>query len=146
MVNHTFSLDSVLYGYCIGENIEFRVYPPVLVNTLLGRSIRLRPTMARLLTYFLSHAKDKLIEDDRIIIDVFEQYGLRCSQQRLWQSIRALKVILSKCGFHRELILRVRNMGFTLSDIRVSALFLYAPDVYGDDEPGVDSECYHIKG
>ncbi|HBV8970899.1 TPA: transcriptional regulator [Klebsiella oxytoca] len=119
--------DAEIYGYCIGENIEFRVCPPVLVNICTGRSIRLRPTMARLLGYFLQHARDKLISDSRIVSDVFEQYGLKCSQQRLWQAVRALKEVLSKCGFKREFIMRIRNSGFTLSDERVVTLFLRDP-------------------
>lgn len=79
--------------------------------------------MARLLNYFLLHAKDKLIEDEKIVEDVFEKYGLQCSQQRLWQAVRALREVLSKCGFKRELILRIRNTGFTLSDERIVVLF-----------------------
>jgi len=129
---HSYALDSILYGYCIGENIEFRVYPPVLVNTLLGKSMRLRPTMARLLGYFLFHAKERVIEDERIMIDVFEQHGLKCNQQRLWQSIRALKAVLTKCGFNRDLILRIKKVGFTVSDVRVAILFCYIQNKIDD--------------
>lgn len=83
--------------------------------------------MARLLNYLLQHARDKLIKDEKIITDVFEQYGLRCSQQRLWQAVRALREVLSKCGFKREFILRVKSLGFTLSEDKVVVLFFHTP-------------------
>lgn len=118
-------VEQYLYGYCIGEHLEFRVSPALLVNTLTGVSIRLRATMARLLEYVLSHSEDRMIEDKRIMRDVFENFGLKCSKQRLWQAVNSLKTLLFKCGIYQNIIYRVNNSGFIVSDIQVSILILY---------------------
>ncbi|HCB1498031.1 hypothetical protein DET57_10197 [Klebsiella oxytoca] len=119
-------LDHHLYGYCIGDNLEFRISPALLVNTLTGISIRLRPTMARLLSYILNHSNEKMIEDEKIMRDVFENYGLKCNKQRLWQAINSLKKTLVKCGFSRFIIYRVNNNGFLVSNVRIGMLLCYS--------------------
>ncbi|WP_224232179.1 hypothetical protein, partial [Klebsiella oxytoca] len=113
-------------GYCIGDNLEFRISPALLVNTLTGISIRLRPTMARLLSYILNHSNERMIEDEKIMRDVFENYGLKCNKQRLWQAINSLKKTLAKCGFSRFIIYRVNNNGFLISNVRIGMLLCYA--------------------
>nr|WP_181375066.1 hypothetical protein [Pectobacterium carotovorum]ALG88537.1 Hypothetical protein [Pectobacterium carotovorum] len=113
------------YGYCIGDNLEFRISPALLVNTFTGVSIRLRPTMARLLSYILSHADEQVIEDEKIMRDVFENYGLKCNRQRLWQAINALKSTLAKSGFSRLIIHRVNKTGFFISNVKLGILICY---------------------
>lgn len=125
MTKNPRKLDHHLYGYCIGDNLEFRVSPALLVNTLTGISIRLRPTMARLLSFILNHSNEKIIEDDKIMRDVFENYGLKCNRQRLWQAINSLKKTLAKCGFSRFIIYRVNNNGFLISNVRIGMLLCY---------------------
>lgn len=124
MTKNSYLIDRVLYGYSIGDSLEFRVSPSILINIKTGKTLRLRATMSRLLNYLLFRSKEKLIEDERIMVDVFENYGLRCSKQRLWQSIRALKNVMMRLGYNNELILRVNNAGFTLSDVRVDMLII----------------------
>lgn len=124
MTKNPYSIDRVLYGYSIGDSLEFRVSPSVLINIKTGKTLRLRATMSRLLNYLLFRSKEKLIEDERIMVDVFENYGLRCSKQRLWQAIRSLKNVIMRLGYNKELILRVNNAGFTMSDIRISMLLI----------------------
>lgn len=124
MTKNPYSIERVLYGYNIGDCLEYRVSPNLLINIKTGKTLRLRSTMARLLNYLLYRSKEKVIEDERIMIDVFENYGLRCSKQRLWQAVRALKNAMMRLGFNKELILRVNSSGFTLSDIRVEMLLI----------------------
>lgn len=124
MTKNPYSIERVLYGYSIGECLEFRVSPALLINIKTGKTLRLRATMSRLLNYLLFRSKEKLIEDERIMVDVFENFGLRCSKQRLWQAIRALKNVMIRLGYSKELILRVNNAGFTLSDVRIDMLLI----------------------
>lgn len=126
MTQNPRKLDHHLYGYCIGDNLEFRISPALLVNTLTGISIRLRPTMARLLSYILNHSNERMIEDEKIMRDVFENYGLKCNKQRLWQAINSLKKTLAKCGFSHFIIYRVNNNGFLISNVRIGMLLCYA--------------------
>lgn len=114
-----------LYGYCLGDNLEFRIAPALLVNTLTGISMRLRPTMARLLQYILNHSNDRMIEDKKIMKEVFEDFGLKCNKQRLWQAINALKNTLFKSGCRSVAIHRVNNCGFLICNVQVSVLISY---------------------
>lgn len=125
MPKNSKNLNQVLYGYCIGSHLEFRISPALLVNTLTGVSFRLRPTMARLLQYILSHSSERIIEDKNIMREVFENFGLKCSKQRLWQAMNSLKTTLAKCGFSQVVIYRVNNSGFVVSDVHVGMLILY---------------------
>lgn len=84
MTQNPRKLDHHLYGYCIGDNLEFRISPALLVNTLTGISIRLRPTMARLLSYILNHSNERMIEDEKIM--------------RMFLRIMASSVTSSGCG------------------------------------------------
>lgn len=119
-------LPQALYGYCIGDNLEFRISPALLVNTFTGISVRLRPTMARLLQYILSHSSERMIEDKDIMREVFDNFGLKCNKQRLWQAVNALKTTLFKCGYSDMDIYRVKNNGFIISDIKIGMLILYS--------------------
>lgn len=131
-----------LYGYSIGDNIQYRLSPALLINTLSGVSLRLRPTMARLLQYILSNAGIRIIEDKDIMIHVFENYGLKCNKQRLWHSINTLKTALLKCGFTRPLFYRVNKSGFIISGVEIGVLMHYSISDIGIILP---MECHDQK-
>lgn len=131
MINNAQKIEESLYGYCIGEHLQFRVSPALLVNTFTGTCKRLRPTMARLLQYILCHSGEVVIEDKKIMEEVFENHGLKCNKQRLWQAINSLKDTLLRCGFNRMMIYRVNKNGFLVSDIHIKVLIIYRiSDVY----------------
>ncbi len=51
--------------------------------------------MARLLQYIFNHAGSRMIEDRDIMVEVFENYGLKCSKQRLWLTVTTLRTTAS---------------------------------------------------
>lgn len=118
-------IKKTLYGYSIGDNLQYRISPALLINTLTGVSLRLRPTLARLLQYILHHAGGRIIEDRDIMAEVFETHGLKCSKQRLWHSVNTLKALFMKCGFTRQIIYRVNSSGFIISGVDIGVLMHY---------------------
>lgn len=118
-------LQQALYGYSIGDNLQYRISPALLINTLSGVSLRLRPTMARLLQYILNHAGNHMIEDRDIMAEVFDNYGLKCSKQRLWHSVNTLRTVFMKCGFVQPFLYRVNNSGFIISGVEIGVLMHY---------------------
>ncbi|RWR02293.1 hypothetical protein ED28_07895 [[Pantoea] beijingensis] len=115
-----------IYGYCINDNLEFRLSPALLVNVLNGNSIRLRKTMARLLCFLLENHEATIISDTAIMTEVFECHGLRCSRQRLWKAMNTLQLTLHKCGLSTNLLSRVDKCGFAFNEKNIKTLFFYS--------------------
>jgi len=118
----------ITYGYCINDTVEFRLTSAMLVNTLNGSSVRLRKTMARLLGFLLSQAKENAIKDDVIMTEVFENFDLRCSRPRLWQAMHTLEELLRKTGVDGDVFTRQDAKGYSLRTLNVRVLF-YADDI-----------------
>jgi DNA-binding winged helix-turn-helix (wHTH) protein len=121
-------MEKDIYGYRISDGIVFCCSPPHLFNTLTGKSVRLRSTMSILLTYLINNAYMNKVSDETIMTDVFEQRGLKCSRQRLWQAIHSLEALLIKVGLSKKLVSRVDGNGYAILNLSIAVLYFYIDD------------------
>lgn len=96
----------ILYGYNFYERLEYRLTSSTLINITNGRIKRLGKTKARLFEYLLAHVDSGCIYDENIIIDVFENHGLRCSKSYLLFIINELRIAFLSVGYDRDPIKR----------------------------------------
>jgi DNA-binding winged helix-turn-helix (wHTH) protein len=105
----------VLYGYSIYSNLEYRLSSRALININNGRIKRLGKTKSRLFEYLLSKADGDYIYDNDIIIDVFEDYGLRCSKSYLLSIIKDIRAAFLSVGFDRNPIIRTGRNAYVIN-------------------------------
>lgn len=122
-------MNKVLFGYYIGQNVQFDIIHKHLINTggkvKPGKRTRipLRDTKLRLLMFLLANADKEVITTQRLMVNVWDKYGLRSSAPRLWQVMQDLKLTLSLMGIEDDFISRVDNKGYCIKHDVVSALF-----------------------
>lgn len=122
-------MNKVLFGYYIGQDIQFDIIHKHLINTGVKikpgtRSrIPLRDTKLRLLMFLLANADKGVITTQRLMINVWDKYGLRSSAPRLWQVMQDLKLTLSRMGIDDDFISRVDNKGYRVNSAIVSPLY-----------------------
>ncbi|AUV02116.1 hypothetical protein AAIG33_26315 [Phytobacter ursingii] len=122
-------MNKVLFGYYIGPDIQLDIIHKHLINTS-GRlksgkreRIPLRDTKLRLLMYLLAHGDKGVITTQRLMVNVWDKYGLRSSAPRLWQVMQDLKLTLSMMGIDDDFISRVDNKGYQVNSAIVTALY-----------------------
>lgn len=113
-----------IYGYKMGNSVELRCSPPLLFNSLTGKTIRIRSTKFILLEYLITHAYMTKISDNDIMVDVFESRGLKCSGPRLWQAINSLNEFVEQIGKIPKLISRVDSNGYAILSVSITVLYV----------------------
>ena len=122
-------MNKILFGYYIGQDVQFDIIHKHLINTTgkikPGKRSRipLRDTKLRLLMFLLANADKGVITTQRLMVNVWDKYGLRSSAPRLWQVMQDLKLTLSMMGIEDDFISRVDNKGYQLNANMVSALY-----------------------
>ena len=79
--------------------------------------------MANLLEYLLTHAVGEIVSDKTLQIQVWENNGLSCSSQRLWQVMKNLKNKLALVGLPDNFIIRVTGKGYMIAGEMVMELY-----------------------
>lgn len=113
----------ILYGYSIYSNLEYRLSSRALININNGRIKRLGKTKARLFEYLLANASDDYIYDNDIIIDVFEDYGLRCSKSYLLAIIKDIRAAFLSVGFDRDPINRQGRNAYVINSSVIQKIY-----------------------
>lgn len=115
-----------IYGYRLGKynEVEFLPFKKCLIkNGSPGQIEHLRQTMANLLEYLLAHAVGEVVADKVLQVQVWENNGLSCSSQRLWQVMNNLKNKLRKVDLPEDFIQRVTGKGYTIPQNMVLELY-----------------------
>lgn len=115
-----------VYGYRLGNEyqVEFVPYKQSLTTCAIpGSCTYLRNTMSNLLTYLLAHAVGNIVADKTLQIQVWENNGLSCSSQRLWQVMNNLKRKLAVFGLPDDFILRMAGKGYLIPPEKVLTLY-----------------------
>lgn len=115
--------EMTLYGYNIYQNLEYRLSSKMLINIKNGRIKRLGETKARLFEYLLLHAQTQCVYDSEIIVEVFENHGLRCAKSYLSSIIGQLREAFLTVGFDRELIVRVERKSYILEQGAIQEIY-----------------------
>ena len=113
----------ILYGYSIYSNLEYRLSSRALININNGRIKRLGKTKARLFEYLLAKAEGDCIYDNDIIMDVFEDYGLRCSKSYLLATIKDIRAAFLSVGFERNPIIRQGRNAYLIDNSVIQKIY-----------------------
>lgn len=122
-------MNKELFGYYIGQDIQLDIIHKHLINTggriKAGKRDRipLRDTKLRLLMYLLAQGDKGVITTQRLMVNVWDKFGLRSSAPRLWQVMQDLKLTLSMMGIDDDFISRVDNKGYQVNMAIVTALY-----------------------
>lgn len=126
-----------IYGFRLGKRGETEFLPFKKSLTKYGHpegSTYLRLTMANLLTYLLNHAVGITVEDKALQVQVWENHGLRCSSQRLWQVMNNLKHKLEQFDLPDNFIQRVAGKGYMIPKEMVLKLYCQEGFFNEDDD------------
>lgn len=124
-------MDSVIFGYLIDKNILFEINEKKLIQYQIEtqtqpfffKVIALNETQSRLLAYFIENRKVDLIDKDVILKNVWEDFSLSSSNQRLWQTVNDLKKKLSYFGLEDGFIRNIHGSGYIIDNSKVLELF-----------------------
>ncbi|APZ05657.1 hypothetical protein BWI95_11690 [Kosakonia cowanii JCM 10956 = DSM 18146] len=115
-----------VYGYRLGNDheVEYLPFKKRLINYASpGKADYLRTTMANLLHFLLTHAVGRVVADRTLQTQVWENNGLSCSSQRLWQVMNNLKRKLAAFHLPEDFILRVEGKGYLIPEEKVLQLY-----------------------
>lgn len=122
-------MDKVLFGYCIGTDVYIDIANKRLINLSSEKSsrslhsLKIRDTMLRLLLFLLKSSNRSIIPTKEIIANVWDAYGLRSSNQRLWQVMQQLKFKLHLVGLPDDLITKVESNGYFVKEKMIMPLY-----------------------
>ncbi|HGM5491310.1 TPA: transcriptional regulator [Serratia fonticola] len=122
-------MEKVIFGYCIGPDVQLDLANRRLVNWSGDKNggklnkIILRDTMLRLFTFLLENANGSVIPNEKILINVWDKYRLRSSNQRLWQVMKELKFRLDSIGVPDDFIMRIESKGYYLKESMITTLY-----------------------
>lgn len=119
----------IIFGYLISGDVLFDIKNGSLVSISTKRSevgahsIVLRETMFRLLVYLLDNRDKTFITIDELLFQVWDQYGLQSSNQRLWQVMQALNSRLISVGVPSDFIVRKDSKSYRVKEGFVEPLY-----------------------
>jgi len=117
------NIELSIMGYLIEKYIIYDIREKRLASISgMVKNIRLRRTQALVLEYLLTNAINRFVSDDCLMVDVWENNGLRGSTQRVWQVINDLKNKTRRVGVSDEFILRVSKKGYFIRPESVEVL------------------------
>lgn len=125
-------MEDNLHGFLIDEDIYFNVNNRRLMyfinegeeHLLSFRLVFLNEMQTRLLSFLLENRRSDVISKNRIMRNVWDDFGLSSSNQRLWQEIKKLKSKLLSIGLSDDLIISVRGIGYSVDNQRVKSLLI----------------------
>ncbi len=125
-------MEDNLHGFLIDEDIYFNVNHRRLMyfinegeeHSMSFRLVFLNEMQTRLLSFLLENRKSDVISKNKILKNVWDEFGLSSSNQRLWQEIKKLKSKLSSIGLNDDLITNVRGIGYSVDNQRVKSLLI----------------------
>lgn len=122
-------MEKNIFGYYIGADVHFDLANRTLINVNKNLSSRqktqviLRDTMLHLFTFLLDNANGAVIDNNDILINVWEMRGLSSSNQRLWQVMQGLRKKLSLVGIPDDFIMRVESKGYYVRENAITVLY-----------------------
>ncbi|MBH2846629.1 winged helix-turn-helix domain-containing protein [Serratia marcescens] len=122
-----------VFGYIINDEILFDIKRKSIIQYKTGsrkqeflfKSVKLNKTQCRLLFYLLNNINEDIIDKNDIMKNVWDNYNLSSSNQRLWQTINEIRALLSYFDLPDDFISNVHGEGYKLDKVKILALYLY---------------------
>lgn len=123
--------DNKLFGFIIDNDIQldiankrlFRISTETSGNLIYFSTVSLSDTQTRLLVFLLKRARDSYIAKEDILSDVWENNDLTSSTQRLWKTLKELRLKLEAVGLAQDFIVNVKGSGYALNYQSLTPLF-----------------------
>ncbi|MCC4107990.1 winged helix-turn-helix domain-containing protein [Serratia ureilytica] len=121
-----------LFGFIIDNDIQLDIANKRLVriNSLsperlvLFSAVTLNDAMVRLLVFLLlQYGNGQELSKNEILKSVWDDNNYSSSSQKLWQTIKELRLRLDAIGLPHDFIINVRGSGYTLNNPIVTPLF-----------------------
>ncbi|MCP1107554.1 helix-turn-helix domain-containing protein [Serratia nevei] len=121
-----------LFGFIIDNDIQLDIANKRLVkiNSLSPEkwvhfsAVTLNDAMVRLLVFLLQqHGKGKKLTKTEILKKVWDDNSYSSSSQKLWQTVKELRLRLDALGLPHDFIVNVKGAGYTLNNPVVTPLF-----------------------
>jgi DNA-binding winged helix-turn-helix (wHTH) protein len=118
----------VLFGYLIDDLFQLDIQGGTITklskkSSRYNEVIKLRATMMRLFIFLMGEADGKIISHYELLTQIWEDYGLIASHQRLSHVIARLKVKLALIGMPPDFITTVHGKGYTISGHSIIKLY-----------------------
>ncbi len=125
-------MDSRLYGFLLEDDVIFNIGTRNLIyycnetseHPLFLKVVSLNETQSRLFVFLLTHRNNSVIDKDKIMKYVWDEFDLPSSNQRLWKTINDLKKKLSSIGLPDDFIANVHGMGYSISNSKIGTLHI----------------------
>jgi len=125
-------MDSIIFGYLLNENILFEVASRKLVqykseNTKQPFCFKvtvLNETQSRLLIFLLENSQIGIIDKDDVMKNVWDNFSLSSSSQRLWQTVNDVRKILSCFDLSDDFIKNIHGSGYVIDNTKVAVLYM----------------------
>ncbi|BEM60181.1 hypothetical protein SME22J_40420 [Serratia marcescens] len=121
-----------LFGFIIDHDIQLDIANKRLVriNSLAPEkwvhfsAVTLNDAMVSLLVFLLQHhGDDRKLTKTEILQQVWDDNSYSSSSQKLWQTIKELRLRLDAIGLPHDFIVNVKGAGYTLNNPVVTPLF-----------------------
>lgn len=121
-----------LFGFIIDNDIQLDIANKRLVkiNSLSPEkwvhfsAVTLNDAMVRLLVFLLQqHGKGQRLTKTEILKKVWDDNSYSSSSQKLWQTVKELRLRLDALGLPHDFIVNVKGAGYTLNNAIVTPLF-----------------------
>jgi DNA-binding winged helix-turn-helix (wHTH) protein len=123
-------MNNKLFGFLIDDEIQLDIRNRRLTRiyttpekTVLFAAVALSETMVRFLVFLLSSAKeDKLVCKEDILKQVWDEHERSSSNQRLWQTVKDLRLRFTAIGLPYDFIITAKG-SYSLNNKEVTTLF-----------------------
>ncbi|MGP3073841.1 winged helix-turn-helix domain-containing protein, partial [Serratia ureilytica] len=125
-------MERSLFGFIIDNDIQLDIANKRLVkiNSLSPEkwvhfsAVTLNDAMVRLLVFLLQqHGKGQKLTKTEILKKVWDDNSYSSSTQKLWQTVKELRLRLDALGLPHDFIVNVKGAGYTLNNPVVTPLF-----------------------
>ncbi|EOY8407217.1 winged helix-turn-helix domain-containing protein [Enterobacter hormaechei] len=125
-------MDRGIYGYLLDEKILFDIAKKKIIHyscddgdgPIFFQVVSLNETQTRLLRFLLNNRNKDVICRTDIMKEVWDEFSLSSSSQRLWQSMNDLRKKLSSAGLPDDFITNIYGHGYSVDQSKILSLFV----------------------
>ncbi|WMT16058.1 winged helix-turn-helix domain-containing protein [Serratia fonticola] len=125
-------IECSLYGFLLDGDVFFNIDDKKLLRysendaerSVFFKAIPLNDIQVRLLIYLLENSQAAVIHKNDILENVWDEFGLLSSYQRLWQTVNEVRKKLSAMGLSDDFITNVHGIGYSIDSPKVMSLLI----------------------
>ncbi|QXN65197.1 winged helix-turn-helix domain-containing protein [Serratia fonticola] len=123
-------MDNRLYGYLLDDDIIFNIATRRFIHHkdedadchMFFKTTSLSETQTRLFIFLMKNRSHEVINKNDIFVNVWDEFKMSSSSQRLWQTVNDLRKKMSSIGLPDNFIESVHGMGYRIGSSHVREL------------------------